>query len=121
MKSDSKIMLLIVLIIAVIIVSVVIFRNYYKTDQERADYQNRLYVGITVGILASVLFTYGLVGTDDQEYGLGSWLKSKSSKPAPTPAPAKSRTGKDGHAQTIISGTNYHHGSSGNETIFVDN
>lgn len=131
--------MLIILVIVAIIVSVVIFRNYYKTEQERADHQNRLYIGMGIGILAAFVITYMLSGDDAQEYGGGfsSLFKKKTAKPQ-TPAynapPAAHPWGPPPaynapyttvppagtyHANTVIGGRTNVHGDGGRHETFI--
>jgi hypothetical protein len=78
MSGDSKLVWLVVLIIVAIVVAVLLFRSYYKTEQERQDNMNKLYLGIGGGIVAVILGYYLMDrGDDDQEYGLKSWWYKK--------------------------------------------
>lgn len=133
MKSDSKLVLLIILIVVAIIVSVLVFRNYYKTEQERNDHQNRLYIGIGVGILIAVVITYMLGSDNEQEYGGGfsALFKKKTAQPKTgyTPAPARGNTPAPAgappkmhytsHSNTVISGTTYAHGDGGKTETYI--
>jgi transposase len=83
MSEDSKLVWLVVLIIVVIVVAVLLFRSYYKTEQERQDNMNKLYLGIGVGIVAVILGYYLMDrGDDGQEYGLKSWWYKKKEENA---------------------------------------
>jgi len=81
MGADSKIIKLIVLIIIVIIVAVLLYRSYYKTEEERHDNVNKLYLGIGVAIVAVIAVGYLMEGGDSQEYGVRdsvrSWWRTK--------------------------------------------
>lgn len=85
MGSERKLVWLIVLIILVIVVSVLLFRNCYKTEQERTDNMNKLYLGIGAGIVGVILLYYLMQGNgDDQEYGIRDsirgWWRGKVDK-----------------------------------------
>ena len=85
--EDKKIFMLVVIIIVVIIVSILIFRNVYKTQEERDENISRLFIGIIVAVLIIVAFAYLFMnGSDDvNEYGgiraaTREWYKAKRAK-----------------------------------------
>ena len=85
MDSDSKLVWLIVLIIVIIVVAVVLFRSYYKTEQERTDNMNKLYLGIGGAIVAVVLGYYLMYQQrGEQENGIREsirgWWRGKVDK-----------------------------------------
>ena len=81
MKGDSRLVWLIILIIVVIVVAVLLFRSYYKTEQERQDNLNKLYLGIAIGIVAVILGFYMTGRDEEQEHGIRdsvrNWWRNK--------------------------------------------
>lgn len=77
MEYDAKILYLIVAIVIIIVVAILIFRNCYKTQEERDANINKLYLSIAAGIIGVILIGYIYMqgGDEAQEYGVMSSVK----------------------------------------------